>query len=243
MGTDYRKRIYDAYVTSGQAGVTDQAVLASRASPIRDLIRRHFPAEHDLVGVDLGCGYGAMLHFAHEAGYRGLRGVDQSQEQVDLAQELGVEGVSCGGLMETLAGMPDASQDLLLAFDVLEHMTRDELIPFVDEVERVLRPGGRWLLKVPNAESPLFGRVRYGDLTHELAFTRESVSALLRASGFSEVESFEWGPRPDNLRGFARWLVWQGIRTALRVWLAAESGDAGGRAVFTQTLVAVAIKR
>lgn len=181
-----------------------------------------------------------MLFYAREAGYENLRGVDLSQEQVDQARRLGIEGVSCGGLAETLRELEDNSQDLILSLDVIEHLTRDELIPIVDEVRRVLRPDGRWLIKVPNGESPFFGRVRYGDLTHELAFTRHSISALLLASGFSQVESFEWGATPNTPRGFVRWLVWKGVRAGLRVWLAAESGDTGRHAVFTQTLVAVA---
>ena len=242
LANDYRSRIYDAYVTDGQAGVVGEEGLRSRAGPIRDLIRRHFPPERDAAGIDLGCGYGAVLFYAREAGYENLRGVDFSQEQVDEARRLGIDGVFRGALVETLGEMADNSQDLVLSLDVVEHLTRDELIPFVDEVSRVLRSGGRWLIKVPNGESPFFGRVRYGDLTHELAFTRQSISALLLASGFSRVESFEWGATPDTAKGFVRWLVWKGIRGMLRVWLAAESGDTGRHAVFTQTLVAVARK-
>ena len=227
-------------MTDGQAGVVGEAGLRSRAGPIRDLIRRHFPPERDAVGIDLGCGSGAVLFYAREAGYENLRGVDLSQEQVDQARRLGIEGVSCGGLAETLHELEDSSQDLVLSLDVIEHLTRDELIPIVDEVRRVLRPNGRWLIKVPNGESPFFGRVRYGDLTHELAFTRHSISALLLASGFSQVDSFEWGATPNTPKGFVRWLVWKGVRAGLRVWLAAESGDTGRDAVFTQTLLAVA---
>ena len=37
---------------------------------------------------------------------------------------------------------------------------------------RALKPGGRWILHTANAESPFYGRVRYGDITHEQAFTQ-----------------------------------------------------------------------
>ncbi|MCH2171994.1 methyltransferase domain-containing protein [Myxococcota bacterium] len=242
MSSDYRSRIYESYITDGQAGTVGEAGLRARAGPTRAMIEKHFPDDRDAVGIDLGCGYGGVLYYAQREGYRNLRGVDLSQEQVDEAARLGVEGVSQGGLMDTLAGLTDSSQDLILAIDVLEHQTRDELIALVDEVFRVLRPGGRWLIKVPNGESPLFGRVRYGDLTHEIAFTRDSLPALLLASGFKGVECYEWAPTPQTLKSLGRWIIWKLIRGILRVYLAAESGDTGRRAVFTQNLLAVARK-
>jgi hypothetical protein len=40
--------------------------------------------------------------------------------------------------------------------------------------------------------------------------------------------------------GRGRWLIWKAVRTALRIYLAAESGERGG--LFTQNLLAVARK-
>jgi SAM-dependent methyltransferase len=239
----FRERIYGHYVSAGQAEApVDAAGLRSRAPFIEAMIARHFPADREGAIVDLGCGGGAVLWFAQRAGYRNARGVDVSAEQVAAAQRLGVEGVRQGGLLDTLRALATGSQAAVLSLDVLEHLTREELLPVVDEVRRVLAPGGRWIVNVPNAESPLFGRVRYGDPTHELAFTRDSLSTLLLASGFASVACFENAPLPRGPVGIARWLVWKLIRGALRVWLAAESGDSGRRAVFTQNMLAVALK-
>jgi SAM-dependent methyltransferase len=43
--------------------------------------------------------------------------------------------------------VPDASFDLLVAFDVLEHVVEDDLV--AAEIHRVLRPGGTALIAVP----------------------------------------------------------------------------------------------
>ena len=75
-----------------------------------------------------------MLYYAREMGYVNLRGVDGSPEQVEAAKRLGVPGVEQGEVLETLAGLADGSQDCIVAFDVIEHFTRDELIGLVDEV-------------------------------------------------------------------------------------------------------------
>jgi SAM-dependent methyltransferase len=245
-GTDvseYRDRVYKYYVSSGQAAAAfDEAALRSRGRFIEPMIARHFPEDRHAQILDLGCGGGEFLYFAQRAGFRNTRGVDISGEQVEAARRLGVERVDQAGLLETLARLAPASQDVVLSMDVLEHLTRDELIPVIDEVHRVLAAGGRWIVNVPNAESPLFGRIRYGDPTHELAFTSGSLRTLLLASGFRSVECFENAPLRNGAKGWLRWLLWQAIRGGLRLYLAAETGDTGRNALFTQNLLAVAFK-
>ena len=39
-----------------------------------------------------------------------------------------------------------------------------------------------------------------------------------------------------------RWLLWKGFRGVLRLYIAAETGDASNARIFSQNLLAVAIK-
>jgi 2-polyprenyl-3-methyl-5-hydroxy-6-metoxy-1,4-benzoquinol methylase len=241
--SDFRTRIYERYNSTAHGRTApDTASLASRAPYLRRVVRRHFPPDRDARVLDVGCGYGALLHFAREAGYRNLAGVDGSPEQVSAAAALGIEGVRRGDLLETLAATPDESQDVVIAFDLIEHLTRDELLRVVDDVRRVLRRGGRWLVHTPNGESPFVGRIRYGDLTHEQAFTRNSLSQLLLSSGFARVEFHEDVPVVHGAASALRYVVWRVIRAGLRVYVAAETGSTERDAVFTQNLLAVAWK-
>jgi len=240
----YRRRIYDHYVDAWDdaASPRDIAGLAPRAPALRQLVAHHFPAERDVNVLDLGCGHGALLYFAREAGYHRLRGIDVSPQQVEVARNIGVEGVEQGDLMAMLLSLPPASQDVVVAFDVIEHFTKDELVEFVDAVHRVLKHGGRWLVHAPNAESPFGMAIRYGDFTHEQAFTRTSLEQLMRASGFSSVKCYESAPVVHGAKSFVRGLLWGVIRLGLRVWQAVETGDTGREAIYTRNLLAVAIK-
>lgn len=242
--TAYRDRLYEKYVEARDNPVAPASLdgLRGRAAPLRRLIRRYFPANHDAVILDLGCGHGALVHFAREAGYGNASGVDRSSQQVEAAARLGIAGVRRGDLIGTLKSQADGSHDIIVAFDVIEHLTKDELIMLTDEVKRVLCAGGKWIIHAPNAESPMFGRIRYGDLTHEQAFTRVSLSQLLLSSGFSRVECEEDAPHPHGMKSLARWLLWKCIRAALRVYLAVETGSGERAAIFTQNLIAVATK-
>ena len=132
--------------------------------------------------------------------------------------------------------------DVIFLFDVIEHFTRDELLIFVDKVYRVLKPGSSWIIHVPNGESPFFGSVRYGDLTHEMAFTRTSLGQLLCSSSFRNVSYIEDSPIIHGVRSAARWLLWKIFRSVLRLYIAAETGDTGKNRIFSQNMLAVAIK-
>lgn len=244
MNSPFRARIYQAYNSGRQAPLAPStpAGLAPRAPYLKRLIRDHFPADRKARILDLGCGYGALLYFCRQAGYTNAHGVDGSAEQVAAARHLGIEGIEAGDLVHALAACAPESIDCLVTFDVIEHFSREELLGVVDGVHRALRTGGRWIIHVPNGESPFAGRMRYWDLTHELAFTHTSLSQLLYASGFAQVRSYEEAPVPHGLKSTARWLGWQAIRAALRVYLAVETGDLARDAIFTQNLLAVARK-
>jgi 2-polyprenyl-3-methyl-5-hydroxy-6-metoxy-1,4-benzoquinol methylase len=240
----YRTRIYNQYVQAREKSLAPPTVaeLAPRAPTLCRLVRKHFPADKDAAVLDLGCGHGALIHFASQLGYRNVRGVDGSPEQVAAAQQLGIEGVVEGDLQQVLQAQPDTSLDAVVAFDVIEHFKRDELLLFVDEVHRVLKPNGRWIIHVPNGGSPFFGSIRYGDLTHEMAFTCTSLNQLLLSSGFSSVRCFEDTPVVHGAKSAMRWVLWKGFRSVLRLYTAAETGDTGGAYIFSRNMLAVASK-
>jgi hypothetical protein len=107
-------------------------------------------------------------------------------------------------------------------------------------VFRVLSPDGVCVAHVPNAEG-LYGlRVRYGDLTHEQAFTPRSAGQLFRTIGFRQVASFEDKPVMHGLTSVVRRLLWEVGTLPHRVLLAAETGEWGAR--LSQNIVVRAVK-
>lgn len=244
MGNSYRSRIYGSYVSACRqplaAASSDDLKL--RSPYFQKLIQRHFPHNRNAAILDLGCGQGALIYLARQAGYRNLRGVDGSPEQVSAAKKLCIEGIEQGDAMEILKKEPSETVDCLITFDLIEHFNRDELISLVDAAHRVLSRKGRWIIHTPNAESPFSMRVRYGDLTHEIAFTRISLSQLLYSSGFSLVHCYEDQPVLHGTKSAIRWALWKFFRCLLRFYLAVETGDTSRDAVFSQNFLAVAIK-
>jgi len=209
---------------------------------LRKIIRDHFPNDRSASILDLGCGHGAFLHFIRETQYSDVSGVDCSSQQVAEATRLCIGGIIEGNLMETLRSLPGQSKDVIIAFDVIEHFTKNELLPLVDEVFRVLKKGGTWIIHTPNGESPFGNRMFFWDFTHEMAYTRTSISQLLLSSGFSEVICREDTPIPHGLKSTVRWALWKCFRNALRLYLAAETGAGERECILTQNFLTVAKK-
>jgi SAM-dependent methyltransferase len=237
-----RQRIYGQYVTGRDKPLAPSNMdgLRPRLPYLRQVIRRHFPPDRNSVVLELGCGHGAFLFAMRQAGYMQVRGVDWADEQVRAARDLGIVGVEHGDVMSALTATATGSVDVVVAFDLIEHFTKGELLPLIDEVHRVLRSGGRWIIHVPNAEAPFGARMRYWDFTHELAFTRVSMAQLLKSSGFATVRCYEDQPVPHGVKSFVRLLLWKVIRAGLLLYLAVETGAVDHAAAFSGNLLAVA---
>lgn len=178
-----------------------------------------------------------------DLGYSNIRGVDISLEQVAAANASGLENIEEQDLFAALEALGDHSMDTIISIDVVEHLARPDFIALADAVHRALKPGGRWIIHTVNAESPYSGRIRYGDLTHELAYTRASIAQGLRVAGFSgPISCRDSDAPPHGIASLVRWIIWKVLRAGMVVRLGAEIGGDARNAVLTQNLIAVAIK-
>jgi SAM-dependent methyltransferase len=98
--------------------------------------------------VDLGCGAGNHAVWLASRGFR-VTGIDLSPRAVELAAELaGKKGVHCRFLTEDLLEDPEGlcdSFDFAFDWEVLHHIFPEDREKYVDNVRRMLRPGGRYL--------------------------------------------------------------------------------------------------
>jgi SAM-dependent methyltransferase len=98
--------------------------------------------------VDLGCGEGLLVEKYRATGYD-IRGFDLNyqSEHVTKADILHLD-------------LPNDSVDLVLALDVIEHLNFADQVLALDEIRRILKPGGRLIATMPNL-AHFSGRVVY----------------------------------------------------------------------------------
>jgi 2-polyprenyl-3-methyl-5-hydroxy-6-metoxy-1,4-benzoquinol methylase len=225
--TSLREQVFAAYISSSSRShrplSSESLARFKRAYAFH--LRGWLPAGEHLRWLDLGCGQGALLSFASDRGFETL-GVDGSDQMVAAARGMGLN-VTKGDALQCLLSQASSSSDVVSIFDVLEHVDRNQGLELLKETERVLRPGGICVLKLPNAASPWGFAVTASDLTHESAYAPESLTQLAVLAGFSRVQLREVGPAPLGVVSGARFLLWPLVRLLYRCLSAIETGSPG----------------
>jgi len=135
--------------------------------------------------LDVGCGSASLLGLMKKRGFR-VMGVDFSSEASAVAKDENGVQVVVGSLED--AAFPDASFDIVTLFHVMEHVTNPRDV--LQEVGRILRPGGSVVLQVPNIDSwqfRIFKAKWYGlDIPrHVIDYSSDAILRLLSESGFA----------------------------------------------------------
>jgi SAM-dependent methyltransferase len=230
-----RDRLYESYASqhSGSGGVGATRVIYRR--DIRPLL----PPPSAGPVLDIGCGSGQLVRCLLDDGYDAA-GIDVSPEQVALARAAGIEQVRHGDYRELLCAR-SGGLAAVTATDLLEHLTKPEVLGTFDAVARALRPGGRFVARVPNAVSPFGGHIRYGDFTHETWYTVRSVRQLAAAAGLGPVRTIGCPPAAHGAASTVRAALWLPLSGLFKLALAVETGTARGHIV-TQNLTFAAEK-
>ncbi len=140
------------------------------------------PRNHRL--LDIGCGGGAFVKVAREAGFDAF-GLDSSQAAINAGIEAGIEQLLCGTEQDLRAA--GEQYDIVALFHTLEHVV--EPFQYLKRVRELLKKPGNLIVQVPNRESyqaRIYGARWYGlDCPrHVCNYTRHSLLYLLGRCGF-----------------------------------------------------------
>jgi SAM-dependent methyltransferase len=199
--------------------------------------------------LDFGCGTGLLVNSLRVRGYERVEGVDISPQQINVAQR---RGLPCQAVSEDYARIAATTSadtmDCIFLMDVLEHVQKQEQIQLLEHLGQMLRPGGRLVISVPNANSTFASRWRYLDWTHECSFTEDSLEFVLLNAGFSAVafHSYEFSAPPEfpylHQLSTGTWLLRHLSRAFRRLEAIGELGREGLRISLSLNLLATASK-
>jgi SAM-dependent methyltransferase len=183
------KQDFEAYAL---AKPFNPSVAATWLAAFGEALRR-LERSPDVVRVlDYGCGDGKYFHTFLEAGLCAdhVHGIDVSKLRVERCQQMGWHHAR---VIEPGARLPyaDGTFDLINCMEVIEHIPAREGARVIEDLRRVLRPGGLLMISTPNYPIKRFydfcdafllgkwGRL-HDDPTHVTRFSNARLSALLR---------------------------------------------------------------
>lgn len=174
---------YAVHHGTGSGGTTAEDIRRYHNS--KQVLLPHISSK-DAEIVDIGCGQGGFLASLRDEGYSNLTGVDASHGCIPIIEKKGITGIY--GTLDAIP-LPDNQIDVVTLSHVLEHQY--SLISAMNEIRRVLKPGGLLYIEVPNAiayDTTANQEVFWlGLKEHINHFTKGHLEYLLHQNGFSII--------------------------------------------------------
>ena len=105
----------------------------------------------DVLDIPCGTGYGSRILSEVGPGFNVYRGVDIDGESIHYAQDnYALPGARFFQGDMTKIELAPNSIDKILCFEGIEHISMDDKVLFINEMWRILRPGGTFIISTPN---------------------------------------------------------------------------------------------
>lgn len=153
--------------------------------------------------IEIGYGNGNFVSWAKQQGANWI-GVELLPELVELAKQNGFRAFAT--VDKVLEEVDHGSIDLIVGFDIFEHLTYQEFTELIAKCRALLKPSGKIMGRVPSGDSPFGLRIQNGDITHKSVFGSGIIRQIALDTGY-KVEIIRppafplWG---DGLKTFIR---------------------------------------
>lgn len=137
--------------------------------------------------LEIGCGWGPFIYALKKLGYSNIEAIDVIPECCEFVnREFGIN-IVCSDAINYFASKINKKFDVIVAFDVVEHLNKMEIIFLMQKIYESLKDNGVFIMRVPNGGSLNGLYIRYSGFTHELAFTCLSINEIFKVASFSDV--------------------------------------------------------
>jgi cyclopropane fatty-acyl-phospholipid synthase-like methyltransferase len=205
--------IYDNYYSTFYLvqGPVIEARYAKEAAALKRFMSLYLPEDKKSKVLEMGCGVGFFMYLLEKEGYSNILGIDLSEEALTLCRNNATKKCRQGNIMDELHRYRNAGEtfDLIVAFDFMEHFSKEEIVDIFVTCRQLLNSGGKFVIKVGNMANITGSHLFHLDFTHKVGFTEESLQHLFTMAGFSRCEFTPVYPatRSSKLKAHvARWL-------------------------------------
>jgi 2-polyprenyl-3-methyl-5-hydroxy-6-metoxy-1,4-benzoquinol methylase len=156
---------------------------ASESERFRMQLDRFSISYKQINALELGFGNGGFMRFLKDNGSV-VEGIEVQEELIEAAKRFGFPAHN------SVDKATQAPYDLIVAFDVLEHLTLPQLMDFFVHADRLLKSDGVMLFRFPNADSFAGLGAQNGDFTHITSIGQQKLQQLVGPAGF-RIDRFE----------------------------------------------------
>lgn len=167
--------IYESYLVGKNWG-EDFGILDESTRRYYDIELKEVTSKFDnrnIKVLEIGFGNGGFLTYAREKNWD-IYGIEINDDLIAAAKAKGFP------VYDSIDFLNDGTFDLIVAFDVLEHIPPSDIIEFVNTIKSKLKKDGYFLARFPNGDSPIGMRNQNGDLTHVNAIGTEKIIQISR---------------------------------------------------------------
>lgn len=135
--------------------------------------------------LEIGCGVGALLWSVKQTcnGLGKFVGIEPHEGHAKFCREAKELDVNAGLLDEVAPKLADESFDLVVMNHVLEHTISPTEV--CETVRRLLRPGGHFVVEVPNIQAPGSRLSHFFHVAHHFNFSPRTLQRLGMKAGFN----------------------------------------------------------
>jgi nucleoside-diphosphate-sugar epimerase/2-polyprenyl-3-methyl-5-hydroxy-6-metoxy-1,4-benzoquinol methylase len=173
---------------------------------------KHLPRDKKTKTLVISCGPGYFVHLLRQEGYTDVHGIDSDPEKVRFAER---RGLNChvARAFEFLRET-EKRYDLIIAEQEINHLTKDEILVFMELCREKLQAGGMLVIHSLNGANPITGSEALAqNFDHYNTFTEYSMKQMLLYTGFTDItvfplQLFVFYKNPFNYVGLAfDWLL------------------------------------
>lgn len=149
----------------------------------------YVPTNKDASILAISCGTGYFINLLEREGYKNTLGIDSDSDKVEYAKKKGFNCMTA----RAFPFLEDHSDtfDLIFCEQELNHMTKEEIIVFLQLCKDSLKPNGILLVHTLNGANPITGAEALAqNFDHYNTFTEYSLQQILEYVGFSHIKIF-----------------------------------------------------
>lgn len=147
------------------------------------------PSDRDARVLVISCGPGYFVNLLKEEGYENVTGIDSHPEKIEYARQKGLNCRAAKAFEELQA--TERPYDVIICEQELNHLTKDEMVAFLNLVWDKLSPGGRLICHGLNGANPIVGAETLAqNFDHFNTFTSYSLRQVLEYCGFKDISVF-----------------------------------------------------